>query len=363
MERVGLLINKLQEQLDGKASPASMQITAQMLLAQLQQLTAQTHTANRKVSVLLPTVLQAANEPIYNEPAVEAAPATPVQEPVALEPPPIAAPKPEPAAPAPQPFVLRPPVQPQIVTAEIPAPEPEPQAAPAFVWEIPAEEALPAPVAEQAPPEPTPVAPTAPVMQQPLVQEPVQQPAPVVAEPEPEPIVAYTPPPVAAPAPEPVAEPAPVLHEPEPLPVQQQQAAPTPIAPWFTESMAAIPTLAQQETKVVYELHETIAADNEDNTINQRLKEHKTEVASVLQGSPVRDLKKAIGINDRYAFINELFRGDENMYERSIKTINAFNIYPEAEYWIQRELKIKIGWNEDSEIVKQFDQLVKRRFS
>ena len=51
------------------------------------------------------------------------------------------------------------------------------------------------------------------------------------------------------------------------------------------------------------------------------------------------------------------------MYERSIKTINSFNILAEAEYWIQRELKVKIGWNEGSESVRHFDQLVRRRFS
>ena len=48
-----------------------------------------------------------------------------------------------------------------------------------------------------------------------------------------------------------------------------------------------------------------------------------------------------------FLFINDLFRGDEAMYERSIKTINSFNIYPEAEYWISRELKVKLGWNND----------------
>ena len=40
----------------------------------------------------------------------------------------------------------------------------------------------------------------------------------------------------------------------------------------------------------------------------------------------------------------------------------AFRIFAEAEYWIERELKVKIGWK-DSDIVRQFDQLVKRRFS
>ena len=84
---------------------------------------------------------------------------------------------------------------------------------------------------------------------------------------------------------------------------------------------------------------------------------------NALQGTPIRDLKKAIGVNDRYLFVNELFRGDENMYERSLKTINGFNIYPEAQYWIQRELKVKLSWPDNSETVKLFDQLIKRRFS
>ena len=51
------------------------------------------------------------------------------------------------------------------------------------------------------------------------------------------------------------------------------------------------------------------------------------------------------------------------MYERSIKTINGFSIYPEAEFWIKRELKLKLGWNDQSPAVQQFDQLIKRRFS
>jgi hypothetical protein len=77
----------------------------------------------------------------------------------------------------------------------------------------------------------------------------------------------------------------------------------------------------------------------------------------------VKDLKKAIGVNDRFLYIKELFRGDEAMYERSIKTINSFSIWPEAEYWIRRELKTKLGWVDSEPVVMQFDQLVKRRFA
>jgi hypothetical protein len=100
----------------------------------------------------------------------------------------------------------------------------------------------------------------------------------------------------------------------------------------------------------------------ETESLNDRLKQGKMELLETLREAPVRDLRKAIGINDRFLFINDLFRGDESMYERSLKTINGFNIYAEAEYWINRELKVKLGWDADHPTVIQFDQLVKRRF-
>jgi hypothetical protein len=100
----------------------------------------------------------------------------------------------------------------------------------------------------------------------------------------------------------------------------------------------------------------------EPESLNDRLKQGKIELMETLKESPIKDLRKAIGINDRFLFISDLFRGDEAMYERSIKTINGFNIFPEAEYWISRELKVKLGWDLSDPTVIHFDQLVKRRF-
>ena len=38
-------------------------------------------------------------------------------------------------------------------------------------------------------------------------------------------------------------------------------------------------------------------------------------------------------------------------------------ILPEAEYWMERELKVKLGWDENRDVTRHFYQLVKRRFS
>ncbi len=150
----------------------------------------------------------------------------------------------------------------------------------------------------------------------------------------------------------------------EPKPVVKEEPRPSYSAQQlfnsaFETATVEVPTLSQY--KAAAEVHEQIAEKKE--SLNDRLKQEKTEVAHVLKETPIKDLRKGIGINDRFAFIRELFRGDEASYERSIKTINGFGIYSEAEYWISRELKFKLGWDDRSETVQHFYQLVRRRFS
>lgn len=130
------------------------------------------------------------------------------------------------------------------------------------------------------------------------------------------------------------------------------------------DAMEDVPTFAHQNpVKKEEKINTDISGFAYPQDLNDKLKEVKIELSQSLTTSPIKDLKKAIGVNDRYLFINELFRGDEAMYERSIKTIQNFSIYAEAEFWIRRELKVKIGWVDSDPVVKQFDQLVKRKFA
>lgn len=196
-------------------------------------------------------------------------------------------------------------------------------------------------VLDRPKPEPKPAQVTQPVVQQ------------TAAIPAPQPYVLQPPlqPEVYAPKP-PVEEPKKFVQP--PLPQLPKVKA------WQYDPVADIPTLTHQH-KDKAELNEIMAAKGE--SFNDRLKATNVELGAMLQSSPLKDLKKAIGINDRYVFMNDLFRGDEAMYERSIKTINNFSNYGEAELWIKRELKLKLAWNEDTDAVRNFDQLVKRRFS
>jgi hypothetical protein len=131
---------------------------------------------------------------------------------------------------------------------------------------------------------------------------------------------------------------------------------------WPFDPLAEKPTDRFTLSQKTREINDVIG-NNGTSSLNEKLKSDIVELKSALNDTPVRDLRKAIGINDRYVFINQLFRGDEVMYERSLKTINGFRILPEAEYWMERELKVKLGWDENREATRHFYQLVKRRFS
>jgi hypothetical protein len=88
-----------------------------------------------------------------------------------------------------------------------------------------------------------------------------------------------------------------------------------------------------------------------------------TDLQEKLALDPIKDLKAAIGINDKFQFIATLFGGDEKAFEQAVKTINGFKIYAEAHFWIKSNLREQNKWDDTTDVVKAFDLLVKRRFA
>ena len=164
------------------------------------------------------------------------------------------------------------------------------------------------------------------------------------------------------PKPEPVvtAQPIPTLAVNQPVPQKQK---PAPAATLFDATPAAAgngqPAAGSEGLRK--DLNDLVGANG--LSLNDRLRQEKVEVAQKLGDMPINDLRNAIGINDKYQFIQELFRGDRDLYERSIKTINECDNLQEADYWIQREIKIIQGWEDDHHLVQHFYSLLKKRFS
>jgi hypothetical protein len=124
------------------------------------------------------------------------------------------------------------------------------------------------------------------------------------------------------------------------------------------------PVLIEKPKEVFIKEKEEVVVPTID-TIEVKMEpvEAKKEVAEKIALEPIKDLRGAIGINDKFQFMEELFNKDESLFESSIKTINTYKNFAEAQFWIKQNLRIKYNWVEDSTTVMAFDQLVKRRFS
>lgn len=86
-------------------------------------------------------------------------------------------------------------------------------------------------------------------------------------------------------------------------------------------------------------------------------------IAERMSVKPVVDLKKSIGINERFSFINELFSGDQQLFMESIDKINSQNAYEEARRILYEDLAGRMNWNISAKPFSDLDDLVKRRFN
>lgn len=350
MEKISALIDKLQELKNSNAGLQSISYYVQLLQAEIlharnrQKTEGQTNRESSHVAVIMPAAVL--NDPApsasngypyhYTQAPAEtqkqtAAPITvqappvehqryiqqPISQPVIEQAPPAAKPEPQPIAaqvkPAEEPVVQRP--------VAVPAPPAE--------HERYIRQQMSQPVVEQAPPavkpEPQPIAAQAKPVEEPLVQRPVAVPAP----------------------------------PPAPIPAEAEKKHAPAMITLFPQ------TESKKESKELHtelkELNQRVAQNT--TSLNERFRQGHVELADKLGEMPVKDLRHAIGINDKFQFIQELFRGDIDTYERSVKTINEFHSLQEAEYWIERELKIRQGWEDDNRAVKQFYTLVRKRFT
>ncbi len=99
-------------------------------------------------------------------------------------------------------------------------------------------------------------------------------------------------------------------------------------------------------------------------TLNDRLASTQSDesIATKLKSNPVADLKKAIGINEKFALINELFQGDINAYNDAIEVLNTAVDEPTAISYLEQTLASKYGWDAADESYLKLRNLVERRY-
>ena len=276
-------------------------------------------------------------EPAIPEPVAEpVAESEPVVEPASVEPAPVAEPVAEPV--------------------EEPAPEP-----------VPVSEPEPEPIAESKPEKPSYVAPTLFGLEEETIRHRNKQrvimslydtAAETPARPEPAPAPAETPAPVEMPAPEPEAE--------EPAAVPEESAE----IPETRETSAAPQSAAEEDDEPGFEEITLEAAapagvvlgdviNHDVQTLADTLAAPRDRASELRRSEPVTDLRKAIGINDKFLLIRDLFGGDGEAYERAIGTLNDCADFDDCMIYIAENY----AWNPNSDGVKLLMELLERKFA
>ncbi len=95
----------------------------------------------------------------------------------------------------------------------------------------------------------------------------------------------------------------------------------------------------------------------EKQSYNELLAREHTE-NNLVSNQPIKDLKKAIGINDRFFYQRELFDGNSELFTQTLEQLNDMSSFEAAESFLQSNF----SWDKNNQAAIDFTQLVKRRF-
>ncbi len=118
---------------------------------------------------------------------------------------------------------------------------------------------------------------------------------------------------------------------------------------------AAAPAVEQKVSEVI-----SIAEKAEENakpTLND-VKAPAYAWKRDMAGSPVRDIRSAISLNDRVIFINMLFREDAQLFVNTLMHINTLTTLEDAVEYLTRTFP---QWDMNSEVVYHFMMAVRRK--
>jgi hypothetical protein len=114
----------------------------------------------------------------------------------------------------------------------------------------------------------------------------------------------------------------------------------------------------QEEKPVEPELHAAAV-----QSLNDRFNATTPDLSDRLQQLRQDTLRSAMGINDRYIFLQSLFRGDAHSFDTMMGLLDHAKTYNEAESIASEYIRIVRDNLEQEAVVEKFYGLLRSRFS
>ncbi len=102
---------------------------------------------------------------------------------------------------------------------------------------------------------------------------------------------------------------------------------------------------------------------NESPSLNDKITSLKNDqtLADRMQLKPIDDLKTAIGLNDKFQFINELFEGSSGNYIDALNMLNACSSEKEANL-LFADFRTRYNWDEKNSVFIKLRDFINRRY-
>ena len=159
---------------------------------------------------------------------------------------------------------------------------------------------------------------------------------------------------VAEPVIEPEVEPEPIV---EPVPEIDPVSEPA-VEPEFEVEMFMEPETVVEPEPVAEPVVEAVLDAVEPKVAVIDSMTDRQAWRTDMPGSPVRDIRSAISLNDRILFINSLFAQDPMAFQESLTRINQMESLDEVVAYVVTE---RPDWNLESETVYRFMMAVRRK--
>jgi hypothetical protein len=111
-----------------------------------------------------------------------------------------------------------------------------------------------------------------------------------------------------------------------------------------------------------YSTSEDIAEPREIEAIEEPASEETPSTTSHKSLNDVLGKTLNIGFNDRFAFVNKLFDGNQDDYNRVISQLNTMKSFVEARNFIESIVKPDYNWNDSEEYEVRFMEILERHF-
>ena len=96
------------------------------------------------------------------------------------------------------------------------------------------------------------------------------------------------------------------------------------------------------------------------------VKDSKSDIETVSKVKNINDhfaKNLSIDLNDRLAFIKNLFDGDTKAYDKVLSQIVSFESWAEVSTFLENQVKIEYNnWHDKEEIAKRFSTILKKHF-